>query len=96
MMFVHAHKNEKHMNNSQLVKIKLSLGDEFCFRQHTCRFIKVTKKGFNLVNLDTNRCLFPRHIYMLGMGGKEFKKGAISGNFMMPWYYSYYLTKKKD
>jgi|LakMenEpi03Aug12_release.lakeMendotaPanAssembly.Ray.scaffolds.fasta_scaffold314370_2 hypothetical protein len=48
------------------------------------RMIKVTRKGFNLLNLLTNRCLLHRHLYMTGMGDKEFtKKGEISGKFLV-------------
>lgn len=28
-----------------------------------CRFVQVTKKGFNLLDLETNRCLLDRHMY---------------------------------
>lgn len=29
-----------------------------------CRLIQPTKKGFNLLNLDTNKCILPRHLYI--------------------------------
>lgn len=28
------------------------------------KFIKVTPKGFNLLNLDTNKCIIKRHLYL--------------------------------
>jgi hypothetical protein len=84
-------------NNIKLIKIKLSIGDEFSHRFHpNCRFIKVTKKGFNVVDLDTHRCLLPRNIFMLKMAGKSFpRKGDISGMFLVPAHYFEKLTKKE-
>lgn len=32
-------------------------------RTAICRFIKVTRKGFNFVDLTTSRCIFKRHVY---------------------------------
>jgi hypothetical protein len=28
------------------------------------KFIKVTPKGFNLLNLDTNKCIIKHHLYL--------------------------------
>lgn len=34
-----------------------------------CKFIKVTPKGYNLLNIKTNKCILKRHIYKVK--GKE-------------------------
>ena len=35
-----------------------------------CRFIKVTTKGFNLLNLETNACVLRSHLYCLNFSNK--------------------------
>lgn len=35
-----------------------------------CKFIKVTRKGFNLLNVETDECLMRQHLYAKGYGGK--------------------------
>ena len=79
---------------------KLSLGDNltvtssFGYKMR-CRFVKVTPKGFNLLNLDTNRMVLKRHIYGIGMAGKEYpKKGDIHVKVLVPSYLR--LSKKKN
>jgi hypothetical protein len=68
-------------------EVTLSLGDDLCIvlwgkHYHNCRFIKVTRKGFNILNLDNNRCILPRPVYMKGMGYKEFHTtNPIRGKF---------------
>ena len=49
-------------------------------------FVKVTRKGFNILNLDTNRMLFKKHhLYGKGMAGKEYpKKGPITVKVLVP------------
>jgi hypothetical protein len=51
---------------------KLKLGDTFNLRivninksyfNRKVKFIKVTPKGFNLLNLETNKTILKRHIY---------------------------------
>lgn len=78
----------------------LSVGDDLeviLFGQllPNCRFIKVTRKGFNILNLDTSCCVLKRHLYMKGMAGKEFRKGTIWGKFEAPGYV-YIKVKKKE
>ena len=71
-------------------KTHLTLGDEFSIcvfgrQMPNCRFVKATPKGFNFLNLDTDRLILTPHIYMRGMAGKEFdKKGILSGYFLVP------------
>ncbi|MFA7218906.1 MAG: hypothetical protein WC119_00070 [Synergistaceae bacterium] len=60
-----------------------------------CLFIKVTSKGFNILNVDTNRVVLKRHLYMRGMGGKQYPKyGVIKGNFVIPSWLS--IQKKSQ
>jgi hypothetical protein len=78
----------------------LAVGDDLeviVFGRHlpNCRFIKVTRKGFNILDLDTSRCVLKRHLYMKGMGGKEFRKGHICGKFEVPGYV-YVKVKEKQ
>jgi hypothetical protein len=35
------------------------------------RFIKVTPKGFNLLDLESNRCFFKQHLYSREWNHKE-------------------------
>jgi len=69
------------------IETELTIGDELVVyaygrEQPNCKFIKVTRKGFNIINLDTNRCLLRQHVYAKGMAHKEFKtKGPITGIF---------------
>ncbi len=41
------------------------LGAEYSMNRlpQTYKFIKVTQKGFNLLDLSTNRCVFRHHLY---------------------------------
>ena len=40
-------------------------------RRVPCEFIKVTPKGFNFLNLETNKCVFKHHLYTKRYVGKE-------------------------
>lgn len=49
---------------------KLILGAEYriCFWYHSAeiiiaKFIQPTEKGFNFLNLDTNKCILKHHLY---------------------------------
>lgn len=73
--------------------MKLELGDDLrvitygwkCRDRCNCRFVKVTRKGFHIVDLDTNRMIFKNHLYAKGMAGKEFpSRGSIKGVFKIP------------
>lgn len=49
-------------------KLPVKLGEQFIYkfnRTHTCvvKFIKVTPKGFNFLNVETNKCILKRHVY---------------------------------
>ena len=32
-------------------------------RKMVCKFIQPTKCGYNFLNLETNKCVLPRHLY---------------------------------
>ena len=84
----------KFKNNFRGYYTTLSLGEEYIVTTRyfgkitgskACRFIKVTTKGFNLLDLETNRTILKTHLYMKGMQGKEYpKSGPIKGKFMVP------------
>ena len=77
----------------------LSIGDEMEVylwgkAYPNCVFIKVTRKGFNILNVDTDRCLIRRHVYARKMKDKEYpSKGPIRASFQIP---SYVGIKVKD
>lgn len=47
---------------------KLSLGEHYIIyfdyrKKMVCKFIQVTDKGFNFLNLKTNKCILKHHLY---------------------------------
>ena len=63
-------------NRISLIKRKIKLGQLFLYssfgKVRTCKFIKVTRKGFNFLDIETNQCILKkRHVYALNMAGKE-------------------------
>lgn len=55
----------------QYPEYSLVLGDTYRLGKVLFRVIKVTRKGFNLLNLKTSKCLLYPHLYAKGWGGKE-------------------------
>lgn len=58
---------EQYLNLPRRPK-KLFLGEEFivsigAVKPRHCRFIKVTEKGYNFLNLKTNVCILKNHLY---------------------------------
>ena len=56
------------MKNVKRVPVKLLLGTDYTVwfsykHKKSCRFIKVTKCGYNLLNMDTNKCILKQHLY---------------------------------
>jgi hypothetical protein len=43
-----------------------------------CKFIKVTRKGFNLLNVATNKCICKSHLYAPKYSGKDIPKREIA------------------
>lgn len=71
--------------NVRFYKYSFRLGDRVSVSvgRHVypnCKFIKVTMKGFNVLNMDTNRVVFTKHhLYGVKMAGKEYpSSGPIS------------------
>ena len=81
-------------NGCRITYETLTLGDQLeVFGKGNYVFVKVTNKGFNILNLDTNRMLLKRHLYAKGMTGKEYpSKGSITVKVPIP--YSIRLSKK--
>jgi len=89
-------------NGSKLHRVKLSIGDDLAVYVYgrcrpNCRFIKTTRKGFNILNLDTDRCILQHHLYAKGMGNKEFpSKGNITGEFLISEHMVIEVKEKKS
>lgn len=87
---------------SRLQKVSLSIGDDLtvyfgnkCYPN--CRFVKVTRKGFNILNLDTNRCILKKPVYAKGMANKEFaSSGPISGSFWVSAWLEIHIKPKES
>jgi len=68
----------------------IRLGDLYYFRfdfsriTHICKFIKVTRKGFNFLDVNTNQCVLKHHLYARGMAGKEFPKNISEVKVWIP------------
>jgi hypothetical protein len=48
--------------------VKLNLGEDYNINYNfnniiKCKFIQVTKCGFNFLNLTTNKCILKKHLY---------------------------------
>ena len=60
---------------------KMKLGADYMVRMnsewHLCRFIKVTPKGFNLLDLKTNKCIKKGHLYDRKWSGKVIPKDKV-------------------
>jgi hypothetical protein len=60
---------------------KMRLGSDYMVRMsgnwHLCRFIKVTPKGFNLLDLKTNKCIKKDHLYTKKWRGKVIPKDVV-------------------
>jgi len=55
---------------------EMTLGQDYSMRRMSgrvlvCRFIKVTPKGFNLLDLSTSRCVCRRHFYTREFSGDK-------------------------
>ncbi len=60
----------------------------------TLKFIKVTPKGFNLIDINTNKCFFKTHLYSKIWYGKEIPKGFTEVKCVaVPT--GFYFTKKE-
>lgn len=80
--------------------VKLTLGEDVCVYVgncflNNCRVIKTTRKGFNILNLNTNRTILKNHLYGKGMAGKEYPNtGTIRIKTKVPDYIT--IIKKQN
>jgi hypothetical protein len=53
--------------NKKFKFIEFKLGEDYNIwyygKKYTCRFIKTTPKGYNLLDLNTSKCILTRHLY---------------------------------
>ena len=65
---------KRYGNRPAIFYMTFTLGEEYWVKWGRkwvlCRFIKVTRKGFNLLNLETHKCLVRHHLYGRGLAGK--------------------------
>jgi hypothetical protein len=60
-----------------------------------CQFIKVTRKGFNLLDLDTSKCILKHHLYDSKYSGKDIPRYEINFTVRIPnWIYK--ITNEKQ
>lgn len=63
-------------------RYQCELGEKFSYtsprtkKTTTVKFIKITRKGFNFLNLETNKCVFTKPVY-----DKDFSNKPIDSNF---------------
>lgn len=87
-------------NFANMQPVTLSIGDDLVVHygnkcMPNCRFIKTTRKGFNILNLDTDRCVLKRPVYAKGMGHKDFPaSGPIKGTFYISKFFTIYVKEK--
>lgn len=69
---------------------KLDLGKEYllhftelkwCKKPKRVKFIKVTAKGYNFLDIETNKCIFKRHFYIWKDGKMIMHKSLRITNF---------------
>lgn len=62
------------------VKYRFRLGELYMVRWYSnrpiqlCKFIQVTPKGFNLLDVQTNKCILKRHLYDNKWSGQRIPK----------------------
>jgi len=71
-------------------KVNIELGETFGFligkRNSTVKFIKVTAKGFNFLNLETSKCIFKRHLYSKDFVGIDVPYDVKYINVQLPYW----------
>jgi len=77
----------KHSNPFFLVLREFYLGSLYSIgskRPIICKFIKVTPKGFNFLNIETSQCIMKRHLYARNMKDKQYPKNISSVKVWVP------------
>lgn len=80
-------------NGARFKSCTLTTGDKVTVRHingrtiKNCLFVKVTERGFNLIDLDTNRAILKRHVYSSKKRGEYPARGDITVTFFISYYY---------
>lgn len=65
----------KFLTSNSRRPVKLTLGQEYIVsifgKSHYCLFIQTTTKGFNFLDLDTNKCILLHHLYVSKISSDE-------------------------
>jgi hypothetical protein len=73
------------MYKVHVISLTFKLGEEVYIHGARCKFIKVTKKGFNFLNLYNNRCKFYHHFYDRKWVGKIIPSKVNTFDITMPY-----------
>ena len=77
-MLLGVFKASKVMPPSYTRSFKLgSLYEEKNYPYRLVRFIKVTRKGYNLLDIKTNKCILSHHLYSKEFAHKDIPEDAI-------------------
>lgn len=92
--------DKRMINGAEFKRVELTTGDRLEVMKWgtqckpNCRFVKVTRKGFNIIDLDSNRAILKQHIYGLNMKDKEYpSSGTITINCFVPSWLIFRVTK---
>ena len=65
---------------------KLTLGHLYVSRNEIVKFIQVTRKGFNLLNIKTNKCILRGHAYCPKWSRKDIPENVKEFTVTLPEY----------
>lgn len=71
-------------NCHKLGTLWLTVGQHYWLYDNYVRLVKVTRKGFNLLDESTSRCLLTTHLYASGFGGKPIPEDRYTFLFWVP------------
>ena len=57
-------------------------------RARCCKFIKVTPKGFNFLDVSTSKCVFTKHFYAPKYSGRDIPRETTRFTVWIPGYTS--------
>ena len=71
-------------NNTLFVSVDLELGQKYDVywinsrrKVKRCKFIQTTEHGYNLLNLDTHKCILKSHLYIAKKLQVDAKKNSL-------------------
>ena len=70
--------------NLPKVERTFKLGKEYNFYDKPVKLIKVTRKGFNFLNVESNRCMLKRHLYDRRYSKKDLPRNIDKVNTEIP------------